>query len=109
MVLLDNNSFIVALEKFANGAKLSGSFTVTFKKFDGHNKPKPREGRPPLKEPDEYLCLIRAQYKSKKISTIVKPEDVPRMMSTYSQFMKSNMDGLKRVKKIKSKTKAAKG
>jgi len=66
MVLLDNNSFIVALEKFANGAKLSGSFTVTFKKFDGHNKPKPREGRPPLKEPDEYLCLIRAQYKSKK-------------------------------------------
>ncbi|XP_053947064.1 signal recognition particle 14 kDa protein [Anastrepha obliqua] len=109
MVLLDNSSFIIRLEKFANSAKKDSSFTVTFKRYNGHERPKPREGRPALPEPETYLCLMRAQMKSKKISTIVRQEDVPKMMSMYAQFMKSNMDGLKRVKKVKSKAKAAKG
>jgi len=39
----------------------------------------------------------------------VRQEDVPAMMGMYSQFMKSKMDGLKRVKKVKSKAKATKG
>lgn len=38
---------------------------------NGHNKPVPREGRPPLPTPTEYLCLVRASLRSKKISTIV--------------------------------------
>ncbi|XP_055906207.1 signal recognition particle 14 kDa protein [Eupeodes corollae] len=109
MVLLDNSSFIIKLEKFAVSAKNDSSFKVTFKRFNGHNKPVPREGKPPLPEPKKYQCLIRAQTKSKKLSTVVKQEDVPKMMTMYAQFMRSNMDGLKRVKKIKSKAKAAKG
>ncbi|CAD7084034.1 unnamed protein product [Hermetia illucens] len=109
MVLLDNSSFIISLEKLATQARNDSSFTITFKRFDGHNKPTPREGRPPLPTPEEYMCLVRAQMKSKKISTVVKQEDVPKMMVMYAQFMKSNMDGLKRVKKVKSKAKAAKG
>ncbi|XP_037947219.1 signal recognition particle 14 kDa protein [Teleopsis dalmanni] len=109
MVLLDNSSFILRLEKFATAAKSNSSFTVTFKRYNGHDRPIPREGKPPLPEPDTYMCLMRAQSKSKKISTIVRQEDVPTMMSLYGQFMKSNMDGLKRVKKVKSKAKAAKG
>ncbi|XP_004523312.1 signal recognition particle 14 kDa protein [Ceratitis capitata] len=109
MVLLDNSSFIIRLEKFANAAKKDSSFSVTFKRYNGHDKPKPREGRPALPEPETYMCLMRAQTKSKKISTIVRQEDVPKMMNMYAQFMKSNMDGLKRVKKVKSKAKAAKG
>ncbi|XP_075148748.1 signal recognition particle 14 [Haematobia irritans] len=109
MVLLDNSSFIIRLEKLASSAKTNSSFTVTFKRFNGHDRPKPREGNPALPEPEEYMCLMRAQSKSKKISTVVKHEDVPKMMTMYAQFMKSNMDGLKRVKKVKSKAKAAKG
>lgn len=109
MVLLDNSSFIIRLEKFANAAKKDSSFSVTFKRYNGQNRPNPRDGRSDIPEPEVYLCLMRAQTKSKKISTIVRQEDVPRMINMYGQFMKSNMDGLKRVKKAKSKSKAAKG
>ncbi|KAH8354316.1 hypothetical protein KR084_007134, partial [Drosophila pseudotakahashii] len=120
--------FILRLEKIANAAKKDSSFTLTFKRYDGHDKPVPREGRPPLPKPQTYMCLIRAQSKSQKvtpidlqpkylcnnqiirqISTVVRQEDVPTMMGMYSQFMKSKMDGLKRVKKVKSKAKATKG
>ncbi|XP_030371586.1 signal recognition particle 14 kDa protein [Scaptodrosophila lebanonensis] len=109
MVLLDNSSFILRLEKIANNARNDSSFTVTFKRYDGHDRPEPREGRPPLAKPSTYMCLMRAQCKSKKISTVLRQEDVPTMMAMYSQFMKSKMDGLKRVKKVKSKAKIAKG
>ncbi|KAH8362309.1 hypothetical protein KR200_007876, partial [Drosophila serrata] len=122
--------FILRLEKIANAAKKDSSFTLTFKRYDGHDKPVPRAGRPPLPKPATYMCLIRAQSKSQKvtpprlhlqipftiyqcffrqISTVVRQEDVPTMMGMYSQFMKSKMDGLKRVKKVKSKAKATKG
>ncbi|XP_023172609.1 signal recognition particle 14 kDa protein [Drosophila hydei] len=109
MVLLDNANFILRLEKIANEAKKNASFTMTFKRYDGHDRPVPREGKKPLAKPETYMCLMRAQFKSKKISTVVRQEDVPTMMAMYSQFMKSKMDGLKRVKKVKSKAKATKG
>lgn len=35
---------------------------------NGHDRPVPREGRPPLTEPEEYMCLMRATCKSKKVS-----------------------------------------
>ncbi|EDW16531.1 signal recognition particle 14 kDa protein isoform X1 [Drosophila mojavensis] len=108
MVLLDNANFILRLEKIANEARKDASFTMTFKRYDGHDRPVPREGRKPLPKPETYMCLMRAQFKSKKISTVVRQEDVPTMMAMYSQFMKSKMDGLKRVKKVKAKAKAAK-
>lgn len=76
---------------------------------NGHDVPKPREGRPPLKEPLEYKCLIRAKSKSKKISTVVDQAEVPRIMEFYAKFMKIQMDGLKKVKKVKTKAKATQG
>lgn len=76
---------------------------------DGHDKPTPREGRPPLEQTNEYSCLMRARCKSKKLATIVSQNDVPRMMEMYAKFMKNSMDGLKKVKKVKSKGKAAQG
>ncbi|EDW67698.1 signal recognition particle 14 kDa protein [Drosophila virilis] len=108
MVLLDNSNFILRLEKIANEAKDNSSFTITFKRYDGHDRPVPRPEKKPLPKPETYMCLMRAQFKSKKISTVVRQGDVPTMMAMYSQFMKSKMDGLKRVKKVKSKAKAAK-
>ena len=38
---------------------------------DGRTKPIPRAGRKPLPEPSEYMCLMRAQLKGKKITTVV--------------------------------------
>lgn len=73
---------------------------------DGNDRPKPREGRPPLPVPEQYRCLVRAQSKSKKLSTIVNQSDVPKIMEGYAKLMKASMDGLKKVKKIKNKAKA---
>lgn len=66
-VIISCFQFIIALEKLAISARSTSSFTVTFKRWDGHQKPKPREGKPPLPQPKEYLCLMRAQMKSKKV------------------------------------------
>lgn len=73
---------------------------------DGHDKPKPREGRPPLPEPQENLCLIRAKLRSKKIATVVHQKDINKFQVAYSSLLKGNLDGLKKLKKPKSKTKA---
>ena len=40
---------------------------------------------------------------------MVKYHDVPRVMESYARIMKISMDGLKKVKKVKSKAKAAQG
>lgn len=74
---------------------------------DGHDRPVPRPGKPALPEPDEYKCLIRATSGSRKLSTVVGQTDVPRIMESYAKIMKTSMDGLKKVKKIKNKTKAS--
>lgn len=44
-----------------------------------------------------------------QLSTVVKRSDVPRVMENYARVMKICMDGLKRVKKVKTKAKAAQG
>lgn len=74
---------------------------------DGYDRPSPREGRPPLPTPDEYKCLIRAKASSKKLSTVVAQDDVPKVMEEYSKILKNGMDNLKKVKRNKNKTKAA--
>ncbi|GAB0093595.1 Signal recognition particle 14 kDa protein [Sergentomyia squamirostris] len=109
MVLLSNEEFMSQLMLLAQNSKDKSSFTVTFKRYDGNDKPQPREGHPRLPQPDEYMCLIRAKSKNKKLSTVVKKNDVPRVMENYARIMKICMDGLKRVKKVKSKAKAAQG
>ena len=62
---------------------------------------------PPASEPhpapSEYMCLVRAVYKSEKISTIVHAKDVNKFQLAYCNLLKSNMDGLKRQKKQKTK------
>lgn len=76
---------------------------------DGYDRPKPREGRPPLPIPSEYKCLIRAKSSSQKLSTVVSQDDVPKVMEEYSKILKNGMDNLKKVKRNKNKSKAAQG
>lgn len=76
---------------------------------DGHDRPKPREGKPPLPAPTEYKCLIRAKSSSKKLSTVVAQDDVPKVMEEYSKILKNGMDNLKKVKRIRNKAKSAQG
>ena len=71
----------------------------------------------------EFMCLIRANYRSEKISTVVSgpqkwvlsrtcplkifskvhQKDVNKFQLAYCNLLKSNMDGLKRQKKTKTK------
>lgn len=72
---------------------------------DGRTKPEPRDGKPLIKNP-QYKCLIRAQSRSKKISTVVEQQDVERFYTAYSNLLKTSVNGLKRLKKPKNKSKA---
>lgn len=58
-----------------------------------------------MPEPQQHYCLMRAQFRSKKISTIVEQGNVAKAMELFGKMMKTSMDGLK---KVKSKTKSKK-
>ena len=49
------------------------------------------------------MCLMRAVFKNEKISTVVHAKDVNKFQLAYCNLLKSNMDGLKRQKKQKTK------
>ena len=57
----------------------------------------------PHPEPSEYICLVRAVFKNEKISTVVHSKEVNKFQLAYCNLLKSNMDGLKRQKKQKTK------
>lgn len=65
----------------------------------------PRAGKPPLPEVSEHLCLIRAKLRSRKIATVIHQKDVNKFQVAYSSLLKGNLDGLKKLKKPKTKTK----
>ncbi|XP_012164077.1 signal recognition particle 14 kDa protein [Bombus affinis] len=102
MVLLENDTFLVELTRLFDKSRLSGSVVLTIKRFNGHNKPVPREGRPALPTPTEFLCLVRATLRSKKISTVIHSKDVNKFQQAYWNLLKSNINGLKKLKKVKS-------
>ncbi|CAM1320027.1 Uncharacterised protein g7378 [Pycnogonum litorale] len=88
-------------------SRVSGSVNLTMKRYDGRTKPEPREGRKPLPAPTEYSCLLRAQLKNRKISTIIHTRDVNKFQLAYASLLKGNIDSLKKreknIGKIKSK------
>ncbi|CAH1116338.1 unnamed protein product [Phaedon cochleariae] len=74
--------------------------------YDGRTRPTPRPGKPPLPEPQEHMCLVRAKFRSSKIATVIHQKDVNKFQVAYSSLLKGNIDGLKKLKKPKAKTKA---
>ncbi|KAK0086790.1 hypothetical protein PV325_002510 [Microctonus aethiopoides] len=102
MVLLGNDEFLNELTRLFEKSRLSGSVVLTIKRFNGHNKPIPREGHQPLPKPTEYLCLVRASLRSKKISTVIHSKDVNKFQQAYWSLLKTNINGMKKLKKVKS-------
>lgn len=92
-----------------NSNSVEKQFLTFYFLDDGIDKPKPREGRPEHPEPNENYCLIRMKAKNKKLSAVVKKSDIPKVMESYGKIMKANMDGLKKVKRVKNKSKALQG
>uniref|UniRef100_A0A0A9XU48 Signal recognition particle 14 kDa protein n=1 Tax=Lygus hesperus TaxID=30085 RepID=A0A0A9XU48_LYGHE len=106
MVLLDNDAFLTQLTIMFHDVRTVGSVRLCMKRYDGRTKPTPKDKTKKLPEPSEYLCLLRASTNQKKISTVVHPKDVNKFQLAYCSLLRGNMDGLKKVKKAKPKTKA---
>lgn len=121
-MLLENDMFLSRMTLMFDKSRSKGHVSICMKRYDGRTKPIPKQ-RPttgkgkkakklnpkippasaPHPAPAEYMCLMRAVYKNEKISTIVNAKDVNKFQLAYCNLLKSNMDGLKRQKKVKAK------
>ncbi|KAJ8977028.1 hypothetical protein NQ317_013477 [Molorchus minor] len=100
MVLLENDSFLSELTKFFQKARLNGSVTMTFKRYDGRDRPIPRPDKPPdkLPEPHEHMCLVKAKFRSKKISTVIHQKDINKFQVAYSSLLKRQPGRIEEIK-----------
>ena len=127
-MLLDGDHFISKLTLMFDKSRTNGHVQITMKRYDGRSKPIPKsnskksskgkknrekeskssndqksKSNSTSNESGEYMCLIRAVCRKEKISCVVHARDVNRFQITYCNLLKSNMDGLKRQKKQKTK------
>merc|ERR1712111_256280 len=95
MVLLEGDQFLSRLTLMFDKARTKGHVQLTMKRYDGKTKPYPKpetnksKGKKSSKAPvkprsestsshhgdPEYMCLIRANYRTEKISTVVHQRD----------------------------------
>ncbi|XP_003738386.1 signal recognition particle 14 kDa protein [Galendromus occidentalis] len=119
-MLLESEAFLTELTRMFQKSRDSGSLVITMKRWDGHEKPKPRdlEKKPPknkkLKkkleklqsiapaQTKEYKCLLRAVLGSRKISTVVTPQEAMKFQASYSILLRGNIDGLRKKEKKKA-------
>ncbi|KAB7495999.1 UNVERIFIED_CONTAM: hypothetical protein RMT77_006132 [Armadillidium vulgare] len=109
--------FMSELTLMFHSARNAGEVTVTLKRYDGRTKPYPKPRKvnkgkkvivpEPLPEPEEYMCLIRAKHKNKKIATVVKQAEAVKFQMQFMQFLRSSTDALKKERKPRKKAKKA--
>jgi len=120
-MLLENDLFLSKLTLMFDKSRSKGHVDLNMKRYDGRTKPTPKPRKnvkqkgkknhlsklPPAAEPhpqpSEYMCLVRAVFGKEKISTVIHARDVNKFQVAYCNLLKSNMDGLKRQKKVKTK------
>ncbi|XP_022662821.1 signal recognition particle 14 kDa protein-like [Varroa jacobsoni] len=122
-MLLETESFLTELTRMFQKSREAGSLVITMKRWDGHDKPTPRniDKKPPKTKkvkkkleklrslptpPKEYRCLLRAALGSRKISTVVSPQEAIKFQASYSTLLRGNIDGLRK-KDNKKKAAAA--
>ncbi|KAL0073431.1 signal recognition particle, SRP9/SRP14 subunit [Phycomyces blakesleeanus] len=116
---LDPIAFTVELGKFYELSKESGTVAVTMKRMTPERlaitlkvkKQLPKGGQDAMKKTDDastlrYPCLVRATYKTKKISTTVSVDEFDRFQSAYSTVIRAYMDTLKKKERVKKAKKA---
>ncbi|KAI8138787.1 signal recognition particle, SRP9/SRP14 subunit [Fennellomyces sp. T-0311] len=118
---LDPSAFTVELGRFYQRSKSNGTVSVTMKRMTERRlyklsrviKEVPKGGeaildKEQMKDDDvEYPCLVRAQYKKDKISTIVTPSELDKFHNDYSNIIKAYMDSLKKKERTRKKAKTA--
>ncbi|KAH7730241.1 signal recognition particle 14-like protein [Aphelenchoides avenae] len=108
MTLLENDAFLVELNKLFHKSRLGGpgAVYVTIKNYNGRTKPVPRKPEDAAKVPHEKLCLFRATVGNNKISTVVHAKEVNKFQMAYISVLKTNADNLKKREKEKKPTAA---
>jgi len=79
------------------------------KRYDGQDKHVPKKAKtdkPAANDNQEYMCLLRANFRDEKISAVVHSRDLNKFQTAYCALLRSNIDGLKKTKKVKTKKKA---
>lgn len=97
MVLLETEKFLTELEKCytASKAKKKGSLFLTMKRFDGRDKPVPRQTKKTdLPQPEQYQCLVRAVYGNRKLTCRIAPQDMNKFQIAFSALMRSGMSNV---------------
>ena len=131
-MLLEGDQFLSRLTLMFDKSRTKGHVQINMKRYDGKTKPVSRalklgakQGKSePVKatkvpkhsthetknrsdstsnDTGDYMCLIRAVLKHEKISCIVHQREVNKFQMAFCNLLKSNMDGLKRQKKQKTK------
>lgn len=106
MVLLKSDQFISELSRLFILARNTGAISLVLKRYNGQDRHVPKDGSKPVPDPEEFMCLVRVTYKSKKISTVINSSEVDKFQQAYCSLLRNNMDGLKKIKKLRTKTKA---
>merc|ERR1719452_448030 len=106
--------FLSRMTLMFDKSRSKGHVSICMKRYDGRTKPIPKQ-RPttgkgkkakklnPKIPPASAPHPAPAVYMNEKISTIVNAKDVNKFQLAYCNLLKSNMDGLKRQKKVKAK------
>lgn len=64
------------------------------KRYDGRTKPQPRDPAKAPPPPEEYMCLIRATYGKRKLSTHVAHKDLNKFQIAFSALLRSGMSNI---------------
>lgn len=109
-MFLEEDLFLSKLTlMFEKSRTEKGTVRLTFKRYDGRDKPRPKTA--PSKFADESVqrkLIVRATLGNhQKISTVVHPEKVAKFQDAYCKLLRNNMDGLKKEKKKKKAAKTA--
>ena len=113
---LTMEDFFQKLTMLYQDCRKKNSVNVTYKRYDGRTKPIPRNQKKQavkkaMKKPEhpaEVQMLCRATNGKKKLSLIIMRSEMNRFLRALNSCMKTNLDGLKKVKKnAKTKTAAA--
>ncbi|XP_025207275.1 uncharacterized protein LOC112603074 [Melanaphis sacchari] len=101
MVLLDKTKFLEELNILFNTSQSSGSVRITMKLLLLNKEPKDQKVK--IEVPKEKVCLIRATFKNKKLSTRITADEVSSFQEEYCTLLKNSLSSLKKTKKLKKK------
>ncbi|KAK8808755.1 hypothetical protein WA538_002340 [Blastocystis sp. DL] len=95
---ISNEEFLVQLEKLSKATSLSGSVSLSLKRYNEGVNCFPSHKKEVI-DPKQNHCLIRAVCKERKISTIVPTSEVASFNTRISGVLRGSITNLERKQK----------